>query len=168
MQLKGAAGPGHLGYHLAPNKAPRQLGRRAGDRGRERGSLEEGAQRRERGEWRERESALFFLPSSERVAIDTVHLIKIYAPPLAPSLSLSPPLLLSLERRAQAAACPALAIQAQVQSTAGQRERRQTERRLGVGVVTEGVGGGGLGHMPPPLGLWRGCTKKGIAAAAIS
>lgn len=89
MQLKEAAGPGHLGYHLAPNKGPHQLGRRAGETEGHRG---------ERGVQRKREHP-FFLPSSERVAIDTVHLIKVSAP-----LHL---LLLSLEHRAQAAACPA-------------------------------------------------------------
>lgn len=112
MWLKGAAVPGHLGYHLAPNKAPRQLGRRAGGRGREgdRGTEERGVEKMG-------ESALFFLPSSERVAIETPHLIKICAPPPR-ALSLSLP----LQRWAQAAVCPALAIQAQVQSTAGQRQ----------------------------------------------
>lgn len=59
----------------------------AGEEGRREKELEEGAQRR--GEWRERECTLFFLPSSERVAIDTVHLIKICAPssPLPAALS---------------------------------------------------------------------------------
>ena len=90
MWLKGAAVPGHLGYHLAPNKAPRQLGRRAGGRGREgdRGTEERGVEKMG-------ESALFFLPSSERVAIETPHLIKICAPPpralsLSPSAALGP------------------------------------------------------------------------------
>lgn len=59
----------------------------AGEEGREREGTEEGAQKR--GEWGERESTLFFLPSSERVAIDTVHLITFGAPPHTPLLSFS-------------------------------------------------------------------------------
>ena len=85
------------------------------------------------GRKRERESALFFLPSSERewplklcISLESVH----------PS---RPPLPLSGAGPMQAAACPALAIQAQVQSTAGERgEKKQTERRPGGGGGADG------------------------------
>ncbi len=63
-----------------------------------------------------------------------MHLIKICAPPHLHRLHL----LLSLERRAQAAACPALAIQAQVQSTAGWREKKADREKVGSWGVTGG------------------------------
>lgn len=101
--------------------------RRAGGRGTE-----------ERGQ---REHTLFFLPSSERVAIDTVHLIKICAyPPQNPQpLSLAPPplLSLSLERWAPSSCLSARPIQAQVQSAAGQKKHADREE-----VVWAGRGAG--------------------------
>lgn len=101
-----------------------------------------------RGAGRKRESALFFLPSSERVAIDTVHLIKICAPP---SLTLSlvhrqlPLLLWPFKLK-----CSPLLD--------GEKER-QTERRDSEGRRVDG-GNRDPGHMPPPLGLERLCRDR--------
>lgn len=125
MQLKGAAGLGHLGYHLAPNKAPSpagEEGRRCRERElEERGTEERGAGRKERApfsscplqrEW----------PLTLCISLKSVH---------PPSLTLS---------AAQAAASPALAIQAQVQSSAGQRKK--TDREKGLRGVKGSWGGG--------------------------
>ena len=79
----------------------------------------------ERGGEKMGESALFFLPSSERVAIDIAHLIKNVCPPhYSHTHTHTHLLLLCLQHRA--AACPTLAIQTQVQD----RERK-TDTELG-------------------------------------
>lgn len=93
--------------------------RRAGGRGTE-----------ERGQ---RERTLFFLPSSERVAIDTVHLIKIRAHPPTTTpepLSLASPPSFSLwSAGLRAAACPLGPFKLKC-SPLQDRKNTQTERRL--------------------------------------
>lgn len=86
------------------------------------------------------ENTLFFLPSSERVAIDTVHLIKTWVP------------LPSLWRTGLGSCLSCLAIQAQVQSMAGRRQEAD-RARLGDG------GERNLGHMPLQLSS-RGSTSN--------
>lgn len=102
----------------------------------------------ERGQ---RERTLFFLPSSERVAIDTVHLIKICAYPPAPPptpepLSLaSPPLSLS-----GALGSEQLPVRSAHSSSSAVRCRTEKTRRQR-GLVGWTGSRRGLGHMPPLL-----------------